>query len=306
MNLKISLIITVFNEEKNILLLLESIKQQTRLPDEIIITDAGSTDTTVDKILSFTQKYNLCIAVLNAPGCRSLGRNVAIKHATHDWIAITDAGCVLDVDWLANLERCQQAHDSVIIAGNQQGLPKTPFEEAVVPYILVMQDAINEQEYLPATRSVLMRKSVWKELGGFDEKLLVSEDFSFFRQAKERHTIHFCREAMISWIPRSSINEFFKMIQSFAKGDVIAGVLRKKVLFLFFRYFLLLCILGTYLLTHNYRMLQIIMLGVAVYVLWSVQKNKKYVANGWYWLPVLQVVADIAVMVGTLRGFTSK
>lgn len=46
--MKISLCITVFNEEKSIKRLLTSIERQTKLPDEIVIVDGGSIDKTID------------------------------------------------------------------------------------------------------------------------------------------------------------------------------------------------------------------------------------------------------------------
>ena len=52
----ISLCITVFNEEKYITALLESIVSQTKQPDEVIIVDGGSTDKTVALIKPYQSK----------------------------------------------------------------------------------------------------------------------------------------------------------------------------------------------------------------------------------------------------------
>lgn len=300
--MKISVIITIFNEAEHIEKLLNALASQTRLPDEIVITDAASTDNTRKIIKNFQKQSQLDIIVLNKIGNRSGGRNYAIKHAQYDWIAITDAGCIPNSDWLEKLEVCQQKSEALVIAGNQIGLAQTPFEEAVVPYVLVMQDKIDDT-YLPATRSVLLHKKLWEKMGGFDEKLTVSEDYSFFKKVKESCVeIAVCKEAIIQWIPRKNIFQYFSMIYSFAHGDVLAGVFRKKVLFIFARYLVAITFIITAFLTHNYRMIHIIIVGVLLYILWSIKKNKRYVSRGWYWLPVLQVVADVAVMFGTLNG----
>ena len=47
---KVSLCITTFNEEKTIQKLLNSLIIQTLLPNEIVITDGGSTDKTISLI----------------------------------------------------------------------------------------------------------------------------------------------------------------------------------------------------------------------------------------------------------------
>ena len=97
----IGLIVTVLNEESTIQDLLESIEKQTRLPDEVVIVDGGSTD--------FTQKI---LARWNPPcpyrwlvkkGNRSVGRNEAVVQLKSELIAITDAGCILESDWLEKI-----------------------------------------------------------------------------------------------------------------------------------------------------------------------------------------------------------
>ncbi len=78
---KVSVIATVLNEEKTIQDLLLSLLKQTRTPDEIIITDGGSSDKTPLIIQEFISKgYPIKLLIL--PGCNiSQGRNYAIKNA---------------------------------------------------------------------------------------------------------------------------------------------------------------------------------------------------------------------------------
>ena len=61
--MKVSLITTVFNEEKTITPFLKSVLVQIRKPNEIIIVDGGSTDFTVKKISEFKTLYKLNIQV---------------------------------------------------------------------------------------------------------------------------------------------------------------------------------------------------------------------------------------------------
>ena len=57
--MKISLIITTFNWPESLLLVLESIRHQSLMPDEIIIADDGSNDSTRRLISSFNKEFDL-------------------------------------------------------------------------------------------------------------------------------------------------------------------------------------------------------------------------------------------------------
>ena len=100
--MKTSICITIFNEEESIGGLLESLLAQTKKPDEIVIVDGGSTDETVKTIRNF-QKKNRVIK-LHVQKCkRARGRNLGVGLAKNNIIAITDADCVADKDWLGKI-----------------------------------------------------------------------------------------------------------------------------------------------------------------------------------------------------------
>ncbi|MDQ5950786.1 MAG: hypothetical protein QG639_62, partial [Patescibacteria group bacterium] len=166
----VSIICTVYNEAETIGLLLESFKAQTLKATEIIICDGGSTDKTVEDVTKFANQHpSLHIKLLTKEGNRSVGRNAAIAASTTKVIAITDAGCRPENDWLEQLLIAYQQGTANVVAGYYKGRARTSFEEAVIPYVLVMLDKVNPQSFLPATRSMLIEKKVWQQLDGFDE-----------------------------------------------------------------------------------------------------------------------------------------
>ncbi|CAN5266129.1 glycosyltransferase family 2 protein [soil metagenome] len=314
----ISIIVTVLNEEKTISTLLESVFGQTYPVHEVLISDGGSTDNTQTIIKEFQKKHpHFHVRLLKAPGNRSIGRNTAIATSTSNMLAITDAGCEPHRDWLTELvnvyEQFKLSPESksdkgVVIAGYYDAKPKTAFEEAVIPYVLVMPDHVNPDTFLPATRSMLLEKKVWTTLSGFNEKLRWNEDYDFAQRLVKSHIpIVFAEKALVTWFPRENLGQFCKMIFHFAQGDAQAGIWRKKVLFIFVRYFLGFVLL--ILLLRNFHIalaVYFFLLGSSFYSIWAMAKNQKYVKKGLIWLPILQISSDLAVMAGSLAGIISS
>ncbi|MFZ1721470.1 MAG: glycosyltransferase [Microgenomates group bacterium] len=305
---KVTLIITVKNEANTIAELLESIVNQTLAPNEIVFVDGGSTDATVEILKNFFQKHpSLNWQLHQKNGNRSMGRNHAISVASHEWIAVTDAGCVLDQLWLESLVKTQLATDTLVQAGYYKGLAKNSFEMAVVPYVLVMPDRVDEESFLPSTRSMMLHTSVWSAVGGFPEKIVIGEDFYFAKKVRKLgYHIAFSKDAVVGWIPRSDIYSFFSMVKEMASGDATSGEIRKKVKLIFLRYGVVALLILLALSTGSVYLALILFFAGLLYGLWAILKNKKYVKSGWQWLPVLQFVSDIGVILGTLEGVTQR
>lgn len=308
--MQISLVITVLNEARTIEALCQAIAKQSLLPAEMIVVDGGSTDDTQALLQNCSLRWpELHLRMLTKKGNRSVSRNYGISEAKSALIAITDAGCVPTPTWLAELAATQQATHAPVVAGYYRGLAVTPLSQAIIPYVLVMPDQVNPDDFLPATRSMLLSKKVWEKLGGFNERLSHNEDYAFARLLRERGVeMAFAPKAIVGWQSRQTLPEFWTMIYRFAWGDAEAKCWRPKVGLIFARYLGAVWLIGW--LTQQASHVQVLGgLGLGFllvgYLLWAIKKNVRYAVNGWYWLPVLQIVADGAVMVGTLRGLVS-
>ncbi len=318
----VAVIVTVLNEETTIESLFESLAQQTHQPAEIIFCDGGSIDDTPIKLRRLISKWrrsrpSIIYRLIIQPGNRSVGRNAAILSAKSGWIAITDAGCLPERSWLKKLVDCATRSRATIVAGYYRGLATTPLQQAIIPYVLVMPDRLNPHTFLPATRSMLMTKRSWLAVGKFDERLSDNEDYAFARSIVKstiktegrKHVgvkLVFCRAAVVGWLPPTSISAFARMIFRFARGDVAALAWRPKVVLIFARYWAV--IIGSWFIANtapqfwSHSGVWLVGMGLVGYLIWAVIKNVRYVPTGWYWLPLLQVVADLAVMTGSVAG----
>lgn len=292
---KVTLIITIKNEEKTLLPLLKAIEKQSRLPDEVVIVDGGSSDNSVPLLQAWSPSFP--VKILKKPGNRSVGRNAAIAAATNPIIAITDAGCFPEQNWLRFVVEPIQKGSVDIIAGYYRSSAKTPFEQATAVYMLVMPKQVDKDHFLPATRSMALLKSAWKKVGGFPEQYQWNEDYVFARMLQSAgFRMGFRQDAVVVWSPPSTWKSFLLQVYRFAYGDIVSGIVRPKVLSLFGRYLIFTALLLFYPL-----------IGITfflIYLVWAWSKNGEYVSfpQNVMLLPSMQVVSDITVMLGSLSG----
>ena len=109
--MKLTLIITTYNWPDALLLVLNSVKNQTILPYEVVIADDGSDQATIDLISSFKQDSNLNIihSWQEDIGFRvARSRNNAIFKSSGDYIVLIDGDVILHPkflqDHIANAE----------------------------------------------------------------------------------------------------------------------------------------------------------------------------------------------------------
>ena len=163
--MRVSVIVTVLNEADSLPGLLNSLAAQTRLPDEVVVCDGGSTDATLALLEAETR---LPLEVTQRQGCNiSQGRNVAIEAAGGDVIAVTDAGVRLDPQWLEKIVAPFEDVDTQIVAGFFVPDPQTVFEMAMGATVLPELQGLKPDRFLPSSRSVAFRKNAWAAVGGY-------------------------------------------------------------------------------------------------------------------------------------------
>ncbi len=98
------LISTVYNEAATIERWIDCLKAQTIQPDEFVIVDGGSTDSTVELLRKGFEKGDFPQPRIIVQRCNiAEGRNLAIKNSHYDIIASVDAGSLPDHRWLRKL-----------------------------------------------------------------------------------------------------------------------------------------------------------------------------------------------------------
>lgn len=307
--MKTTFITTVFNEESTIIDFLRSIANQSEKPNEIVIVDGFSKDKTFQKIEEFKKKHkSLKIKLLKKRGNIAVGRNYAINNSKNSIILVSDAGCILDRDWIKNISKVFNDKGVDVASGFYKPLTKSTFEKCLATYTCVMPDKLDEKNYLPSSRSVGFRKSVWKSIGRYPEWLDTCEDLYFARELKKRgFKFKFVKDAIVLWPQRNNINEAFWQFFRYAIGDGRARYIRTNTPFLFARYVagIILVLISVY---FNHSIYVLVVLLLIGYIIWSIVKNYHYIHHlkAIIYLPLLQFVSDIAVIFGMSIGFAKS
>lgn len=195
--MKVSLIATVYNEERNLRDFLDSIVAQTRQPDEVIIVDGGSKDKTYNILKQYAKKYKL-FKVFQKRGNISQGRNEAIKHSKGDIIFTGDCGTVFEKDWIKKLLG-GFSKDIDIVFGTWFVDPSNLVERFLVSRS-PNWDNLNLETIIPSNRCTAFRREVWERLGGFPEHLRRADDNWFHLKAHEQgFTYALVRNARVAW-----------------------------------------------------------------------------------------------------------
>jgi len=253
-NVSVSVVIPAYNAEATLARALDSVLAQTQRAGEIIVVDDGSNDATADLALSYVGRGVRLLRVAERRGAAA-ARNLGVAAAEGCWIAFLDA----DDEWLPDKLEKQLAAvssnsevafafcaseefsaDGSPLGDTFRGWPVTAGKEAWKALL-----ACN----FVATPTVIARRRLLLQVGGFDETLRVAEDqdlwirlallapIAYLPQSLVR--VHIRPESLSSWRPGDQIGITLPMIERHlaALGDrltpserrVIRGVRFNKI-----------------------------------------------------------------------------
>lgn len=220
----VSLVIPVRNEKTTVEALVQSIQCQTRLPDEVVLVDGGSTDGTVAwlrELATRDHRFRLIQAGEATPG---QGRNIGIRSARYDWIALTDAGLQLDTDWLERLIAARNPARTQVVFGSYEPVVSTFFERcAALAYVPPMKEREGHLMRGPSTASMLIRRGAWEKAGGFPD-FRAAEDLIFFERLRAVGAVEaWAPLARVQWNLQPTITRTFSRFVTYSKHNVWAG-----------------------------------------------------------------------------------
>lgn len=181
--IRISVIIPVLNEEKVLGKCLAALAGQSLDSSnfEVVVVDNGSTDRTVEVANSFAGMLQIRVFEERGAYIARL-RNVGADYAISPYFAFIDADCVAPPEWLERgVTRLCDFPETV--TGAHYAIPEGSSWLAKSWYGGFSESKQGAVSYVPGG-DLLVSRSAFRRIGGFDETIETSEDWDFCCRAR--------------------------------------------------------------------------------------------------------------------------
>ncbi len=234
----ISLVSTIFNDRSGLECFFAAMAQQTRLPDEILIVDAGSKDGTWELMQAEAARTDRpwVMRAMQEIQCNvARGRDLAIEAAGGEIIVSTDIGCDWEPEWLEELVTPLEAEPGIDLVIGSWAVRR---EDLHGPWALA-EWALKGDQRLEATadcysssRSIAYRKCCWEAMGRYPEDLTLAADDAVFHYLIEKAEVPRVGASVVRcwWHRHETLQGFFKEAFRYGLGDGEAGIRKKDVI----------------------------------------------------------------------------
>lgn len=224
----VDVVIPAFNAARYINETLESVALQGDVVQSVIIVNDGSTDNTAQVIDAFCQKHpHLTVRLIHQENQGlACARNTGIKATSAPYIALLDADDV----WLAHKLSAQLAIFRKT-SDLKLGLVYCAYElidqgsKPILGKNIIIQPHLRGQvssrlqtgNFISGSgSSVLIRASVFQDVGYFDETLVASEDWDMWLRIAQKYTFDFINQVFvrIRVHPNNMQKDFLRMLTS--------------------------------------------------------------------------------------------
>ncbi len=196
----VSVIIPAFNRPDSLLTAVESVLAQTYNDFELIVVDDGSTES-LEKIETFIhEKGHFFICSEENRGV-SAARNMGVSHAKNKWLAFLDS----DDQWLPKKLETQmdflEQNREIKICQTAEIWYRKGVRVNPKKYHLLTSGETSFQHSLRrcavSPSSVIIDRKLFLSMGGFDERLIVCEDYELWLRITAKYPVGLINEKLI-------------------------------------------------------------------------------------------------------------
>lgn len=218
----ITVIVTCFNEERSVSSWCRSFMTMNILPQELIVSDSDSTDSTLSQLAEGLSHYPGQLIILKGKCNIAAGRNKAINAASHRKIAVTDFGVTFHPAWLTILSAALDQHDWV--GGCYELVGQNPVGKSYCRLFNTPVALLDAETFLPSSRSFGLTREAVLKVGDYNDALYIGEDTELvLRLRRANLSYKLARDALVHWTPRSSLRSIYMQHFRYAYWDGVAA-----------------------------------------------------------------------------------
>ena len=224
----VSVIVPAYNDEEGIRRTLEAVVGQT-YPDEsyeVLAIDNNSTDDTRAVIREFCERYPQTVELLVEEQKQGppAARNRGLKHASGSIIAFIDADMTVEETWLESVAETMQRNEWDYMGCNVEITTEGGRETLTAKYNQIFgfpMEKYIENAQFAGTGCLVVRRSVFDDVGLFDDSLATSGDREFGdRVHRAGFDQHFQPDITMYHPARASLREMLAKAFRDGRGQV--------------------------------------------------------------------------------------
>jgi glycosyltransferase involved in cell wall biosynthesis len=224
----VTVVVPARNEARAIRACVASIQAQTHRNLQIIVVDGASDDATASIVKEIGEEDLRVQLLINPDRVIPVSLNMAVAAAEGPWLVRVDAHATVPPEYVERAVRHLVSGQWGGVGGRKDGVGRTPAGRAIAAAMASRfgvggstyhhGTTVRTVEHIPFGAYPL---AVIRQLGGWDERLRVNQDFEFdYRVRASGRDLLFDPELRIDWESRQTVPDLYRQYRRYGSGKV--------------------------------------------------------------------------------------
>lgn len=195
----VSIIIPTYNRAGKLLRAVDSVLRQSYKDIELIVIDDGSTDQTSFWVERYKDPRIKYYKIANSGVARA--RNYGVKKAKAEWVCFLDSDDLWRRHKLSEQLRFHDQHRDILISQTDDVWIRSSKRVNKKKKHQIREGRIFEDSLrlcLICCSSVMIKKKLFNDLGGFDEGLVTCEDYDLWLRVLANNPVGFVKKELVT------------------------------------------------------------------------------------------------------------